>query len=208
NFRDVMKALALYPGNPVDRLWFGDDFSGTVLRVGENVQSIRPGQAVVGIAPYAFRAYLTVDQRMVIRMPSQMSFEEAAALPTVFLTSHYAIHHMARMQPGEKILIHAGTGGVGQAAIQIAQRLGLEIFATAGTAEKRNMLCQMGVPHVMNSRTLEFADQVMEVTGGRGVDAVLNSLAGEFIPKSLSLLAPFGRFLEIGKTDIYNNSRI
>ena len=137
-----------------------------------------------------------------------MSFEESATLPTVFLTAHFALNYLARMQPHEKILIHAGTGGVGQAAIQIAQHLGLEIFATAGTPHKRQLLRDMGVPHVMNSRTLEFADQVLEITEGRGVDAVLNSLAGEFVPKSLSILAPFGRFLEIGKIDVYGNTKL
>lgn len=112
------------------------------------------------------------------------------------------------MQRGESILIHAGTGGVGQAAIQVAKHLGLKIFATAGTPEKRELLTAMGVGHVMSSRTLAFADEVMDATGGRGVDAVLNSLAGDFIPKSLSILAPFGRFLEIGKVDIYRNAKI
>ena len=208
NFRDVMKALGMYPGNPVDLLWFGDDFSGTVERVGCNVIDLEPEDRVTGIAPYCFRSSVTVNRRMVFKQPPGMSFEEAATLPTVFLTSHVAIKHLARMERGEKILIHAGTGGVGQAAIQIAQHLGLDIFATAGTPEKREMLKAMGVPHVMNSRTLEFADQIMDITNGAGVDAVLNSLAGEFIPESLSVLAPFGRFLEIGKVDVYGNKQV
>ena len=208
NFRDLMKALGMYPGNPVDLLWFGDDFSGTIERVGSQVSDLKPGERVAGLAPYCFRSYVTVDHRMTFKQPATMSFEDAATLPTVFLTSHFAIKHLARMEPGEKILIHAGTGGVGQAAIQIAQHLGLEIFATAGTPEKRQMLQNMGVPHVMNSRTLEFAEQIMEITEGTGVDAVLNSLAGEFIPKSLSVLAPFGRFLEIGKIDVYGNTKL
>jgi acyl transferase domain-containing protein/acyl carrier protein/predicted O-methyltransferase YrrM len=208
NFRDVMKALGTYPGNTVDRLWFGDDFAGTVVRVGENVRHLRPGDEVAGMAPYAFRAYTTIDARLVFQKPPHMSWEQAATLPTVFLTAHYALGHLARFQPGESILIHGATGGVGHAAIQIAQRLGLEIFATAGTPEKRRLLTEMGVPHVMNSRTLEFADQVLEITGGRGVDGVLNSLAGDFIPKSLSVLAPFGRFLEIGKIDVYKNTKL
>jgi thioester reductase-like protein len=160
------------------------------------------------MAPYSFRAYTTIDRRMAFAKPTQISFAEAATLPTVFLTAHYALVHLARMQPGEKILIHAGTGGVGQAAIQIARHLGLEIFATAGTPQKRQMLKDLGVAHAMNSRTLDFADEIMEITGGRGVDAVLNSLAGDFIPKSFSVLAPFGRFLEIGKVDVYNNTKI
>jgi thioester reductase-like protein len=208
NFRDLMKALGMYPGNPVDLLWFGDDFCGTIERVGSEVRDLKPGDDVAGMAPYAFRSHLTVDHRMTFKRPTGMSFEESATLPTVFLTSHFALKHLARMERGEKILIHAGTGGVGQAAIQIAQSLGLEIFSTAGTPQKRQMLTDMGVPHVMNSRTLEFADQIMEITNGRGVDAVLNSLAGEFVPKSLSVLAPFGRFLEIGKIDVYGNTKL
>ena len=208
NFRDLMKAMGMYPGNPVDLLWFGDDFSGVVERVGKNVKDLAPGDRVTGLAPYSFRTFVTVHRRKVFSLPKRMSFSDAATLPTVFLTAHYALNELARMQKGESILIHAGTGGVGMAAIQVAQRLGLEIFATAGSVEKRTMLRNIGVPHVLNSRTLEFADQIMEITDGRGVDAVLNSLAREFIPKSLSILAPFGRFMEIGKIDVYGNTKV
>jgi thioester reductase-like protein len=208
NFRDLMKAIGMYPGNPVDVLWFGDDFSGVVERVGANVTDLVPGDRVCGLAPYCFRTYVTIHRQMVFRLPQTISFQDAATLPTAFLTAHYALNELARMQPGESVLIHAGTGGVGQAAIQVAQRLGLEIFATAGSVEKRQLLKEMGVPHVLNSRTLEFADEIMEITQGRGVDAVLNSLARDFIPKSLSVLAPFGRFLEIGKIDVYGKSKV
>jgi len=208
NFRDVMKALGMYPGTTEDLLWFGDDFSGVVVAKGTNVKDFNVGDHVAGIAPYAFRSYVTVDHRLVFKLPSQLTFAPAATLPTVFLTTHFAINHIARLQSGEKILIHAAAGGIGQAAVQVAQSLGLEVFATAGTPEKRELLKSMGVSHVMNSRTVEFADQIMELTDGEGVDAVLNSLAGEFIPKSLSVLAPFGRFLEIGKIDVYENSKV
>jgi NADPH:quinone reductase-like Zn-dependent oxidoreductase len=115
---------------------------------------------------------------------------------------------LARLKKGESILIHAGAGGVGQAAIQIAQALGLEIFATAGTPEKRAWLKEQGLQHIFNSRSLDFADDVLHLTAGRGVDAILNSLAGDFISKNFSVLAPFGRYLEIGKVDVYNNSKI
>jgi len=207
NFRDVMKALGMYPGNPVDLRWFGDDISGTVVKVGPGVHDLKPGDNVVGMAPYAFRSYVTVNRNLVFRKPDHMSFEEAATLPTVFLTSHYALVHLARMQKGERVLIHAGTGGVGQAAIQIAKHLGLEIFSTAGSDEKRQMLRDMGVHHVMNSRTLDFADEIMKITEGEGIDCVLNSLAGDFIPKSFRCLRRFGRFIEIGKIDVYGNSK-
>ncbi len=208
NFRDVMKALGTYPGNPVDALWLGDDFAGTIERVGAEVRGVKPGDEVAGMAPRALGSHVLADPALLWRKPPHLSFEQAAGLPTVFLTAHYALEHLARLRPGEKILIHGAAGGGGQAAIQVARRLGLEILATAGTPEKRQMLADMGVEHVMSSRTLEFADEVMELTGGRGVDAVLNSLAGDFIPKSLSVLAPFGRFLEIGKVDVYRNRRI
>ncbi|NLT70348.1 MAG: SDR family NAD(P)-dependent oxidoreductase, partial [Verrucomicrobiaceae bacterium] len=208
NFRDVMKALGIYPGQPVDLKWFGDDFSGVVVKVGSGVKDLKPGDKVVGMAPYCFRSYVTVHRHMVFRMPDSMSFVEGATLPTVFLTSHYAINELARMEKGESILIHAGTGGVGQAAIQIAKHLGLTIFSTAGSPEKRQLLQDMGVHHVLDSRTLKFADEIMEITGGEGVDAVLNSLAGDFIPKNFSVLKTFGRYMEIGKVDVYGNSKI
>ena len=208
NFRDVMKALGIYPGQPVDLKWFGDDFSGVVVKVGSAVKDLKPGDKVVGMAPYCFRSYVTVHRHMVFRMPGTMTFVEAATLPTVFLTSHYAINELARMEKGESILIHAGTGGVGQAAIQIAKYLGLTIFSTAGSPEKRQLLIDMGVDHVLDSRTLKFADEIMEITGGEGVDAVLNSLAGDFIPKNFSVLKTFGRYMEIGKVDVYGNSKI
>lgn len=208
NFRDVMKALGIYPGQPVDLKWFGDDFSGTVVKVGSAIKDLKPGDHVVGMAPYCFRSYVTVHRNMVFRKPDTMSFVEAATLPTVFLTSHYAICELARMEKGESILIHAGTGGVGQAAIQIARHLGLTIFSTAGSPEKRRLLEDMGVDHVLDSRSLQFADEIMAITGGEGVDAVLNSLAGDFIPKNFSVLKTFGRYMEIGKVDVYGNSKI
>ncbi|MEM8681128.1 MAG: SDR family NAD(P)-dependent oxidoreductase, partial [Planctomycetota bacterium] len=208
NFRDVMKALGMYPGNPVDVKWFGDDFAGTVTRVGDQVTQFAVGDRVAGMSPYCFRTYARSDYRTALKIPDNMPFVGAATLPTVFLTAHYAINHLARMERGESILIHAAAGGVGQAAIQIAQHQGLEVFATAGTDEKRQLIREMGVQHIMNSRTLDFADEIMEITGGRGVDAVLNSLAGPFLPKNASVLAPFGRFLEIGKIDVYGNTKI
>jgi NADPH:quinone reductase-like Zn-dependent oxidoreductase/thioesterase domain-containing protein/acyl carrier protein len=208
NFRDVMKALGTHPGSRLDQRRLGDDFAGTVERVGESVRAFRVGDRVAGIAPSAFSAYAVTHFQTAFKTPPGISFAEAATIPTVFLTAHYALAHLARMHAGERILVHAAAGGVGQAAIQVGRHLGLEIFATAGTPEKRRLLRDMGVRHVMSSRTLDFADEVMDATGGRGVDAVLNSLAGDFIGKSLSVLAPFGRFLEIGKVDVYRNAKI
>src|SRR5262249_7464892 len=128
--------------------------------------------------------------------------------PVAFLTAHYALNSLARLQPGERVLIHAAAGGVGLAAVQLAQRAGAEIFATAGSEEKRTHLKSLGIKHVMDSRTLAFADEILEKAGGEGVDVVLNSLSGEAIARSLRVLRPFGRFVEIGKSDILRNSRI
>src|SRR5690606_18639846 len=119
---------------------------------------------------------------------------QAAAFLMVYLTAYYALYGLAQIQPGQRVLIHAGAGGVGMAAIQLAQRAGAEVFATAGTPEKRNLLQSMGVQHVFNSRTLDFSAEIAAVTAGHGVDVVLNSLAGEFIPASLSILADDGVF--------------
>ena len=115
---------------------------------------------------------------------------------------------LAQLQPGERVLIHAAAGGVGLAAIQIAQQIGAEVFATAGSDAKRDFLRSLGVQHVFSSRTLDFADEILEATERQGVDVVLNSLPGDAISKSLSILRAYGRFLEIGKTDIYQNRMI
>jgi NADPH:quinone reductase-like Zn-dependent oxidoreductase/acyl carrier protein len=141
-------------------------------------------------------------------IPGGLSFEEAATLPVVFMTSWHALKTVAQLKAGEQILVHAGAGGVGMAAIQIAHHLGAEVIASAGSPAKRALLETLGVQHVMDSRRADFAEAVMELTGGRGVDVVLNSLAAEAIPMGLSCLAQFGRFIELGKRDIYQNSRI
>src|SRR5690606_35736024 len=140
--------------------------------------------------------------------PAQISFEQAATIPITFLTAAYALETLGHMQSGERVLIHAGAGGVGLAAIQLAKLAGAEIFATAGSPEKRDMLTALGVQHVLDSRTLDFADAILKETGGEGLHLVLNSLADEFIPKSLAVLAHGGRFLEIGKRGIWTHEQV
>jgi len=208
NFRDVMKVLGIYPiEQPLDHL-LGDECAGRVVAVGSGVDHLVEGDEVIVISPGCFSKYVTAHSAFVIRKPAHLSMEEAATVPVTFLTAHYALDHLARIGHGERVLIHAAAGGVGLAALQIARLAGAEIFATAGNDAKRELVRSLGAAHVMDSRSLDFAEQVLETTGGRGVDIVLNSLSGEAIPKSLSVLAPFGRFLEIGKRDIYQNSRL
>lgn len=208
NFRDVLVALGLVPPVAEGSRRFGLECAGTVVARGEGVEGLAVGDAVVATAPGSFGAVVTAPASLVVRKPAHLSFEEAATIPIAFLTSYYALCHLGRLRRGERVLIHAAAGGVGQAAVQLARRAGAGIFATAGTPEKRAFLLEQGVHHVMDSRSLDFAAEVHRITEGRGVDVVLNSLAGDFIPKSLSTLAPGGRFLEIGKVDVLQNSQL
>jgi acyl transferase domain-containing protein/acyl-CoA synthetase (AMP-forming)/AMP-acid ligase II/acyl carrier protein len=203
NFRDVLNALGLYPGKAIH---LGAECSGRIVRAGKGVADLREGDEVIVQGPNCLASFVTVSADCVMRKPAGISFEEAATVPIAFLTAHYALNHLAHMEQGEQVLIHAAAGGVGLAAIQLAQLAGAEVFATAGSPEKRAYLESLGVKHVFSSRNTDFAERILEITGGRGVDVVLNSLSGEFIPKSLSVLAPFGRFVEIGRIDIYRNA--
>jgi acyl transferase domain-containing protein/thioesterase domain-containing protein/acyl carrier protein len=208
NFRDVMKALGIYPmDNDLDLL-AGDECSGKVVSVGANVDHFKIGDAVIANGSGCFASHLTVPVSNVVRKSSIPSFEEAATIPVAFMTAWYALHHLGNIQRSERILIHSATGGVGLAAIQLAKLAGAEIFATAGNDEKRSYLRKLGIRHVMDSRSTAFAEVIRRVTKGAGVDLVLNSLAGDAIEKGISSLAPGGRFLEIGKRDIYANTAI
>jgi NADPH:quinone reductase-like Zn-dependent oxidoreductase/SAM-dependent methyltransferase/acyl carrier protein len=208
NFRDVLKALALYPGEAPDARIFGDEVAGIVKAVGPGVDHVVLGDRVFGLAVFGISTHTLARGGDVRKIPGELTFEQAATLPVVWMTSWHALQNVARMRKGEKILVHAGAGGVGMAAIQIAHYLGAEVIASAGSPAKRALLETMGVKHVIDSRRADFAEAVMELTHRRGVDVVLNALAAEAIPMGLSCLAEFGRFIEIGKRDIYQNSRI
>src|SRR6478736_3322788 len=208
NFRDVLKALALYPGEAPDARIFGDEVGGVVKAVGAGVKHVTPGDPVFGLAAFGLATQTLARGGDIRRIPGKLSFEEAATLPVVFMTSWHALKSVAHLRAGERILVHAGAGGVGMAAIQIAHHLGAEVIASAGSPTKRALLKTLGVKHVIDSRRGDFTEAVMELTARRGVDVVLNALAGEAISMGLSCLAEFGRFIEIGKRDIYQNSRI
>ncbi|MCI0546229.1 MAG: SDR family NAD(P)-dependent oxidoreductase [Candidatus Rokubacteria bacterium] len=215
NFRDVLNALGMLQ-EEAERLGirsaaemrFGFECAGLVVAVGEDVRRFRIGDEVIAaITTGSMGDFATVQAEFVAPKPPALSFAEAATLPLAFLTAHHALHGLAAIRPGDRVLIHAAAGGVGQAAMQLARRAGARVFATASPG-KWDALRASGVEHVMHSRTLDFADEVMARTGGRGVDVVLNSLNGDFIPKSLAALAPRGRFVEIGKLGVWDAARV
>lgn len=203
NFRDVMNAVAMR--SDVEPL--GGECAGRVVAVGEGVSNLASGDHVVGLAEASFATYATTSAALLGKIPEGTSFAEAATLPFCFMTAHHALNVLGRLTANDTVLIHAGTGGVGLAAIQIAQEVGARIIATAGNPEKRAYLKSLGVDFVFKSRDLAFADQVLALTGGKGVDIVLNSLAGEFIAESVRCLSAQGRFLEIGKRDIWSQQQ-
>ena len=212
NFRDVMYLMGLLPDEAVEKGFAGAslglEFAGIVSRVGPRVRDLRAGDKVMGFGSACFASHVVTRADAVALMPQEWSFESAATVPTVFFTVYYALKHLADLQPGERVLIHGGAGGVGIAAIQLAKYLGAEVFATAGSSEKRDFVRLLGADHVFDSRSLAFADEIHAATNGEGIDVVLNSLAGEAIRRNLSILKPFGRFLELGKRDFFENTPI
>ncbi|MGW2200379.1 MDR/SDR family oxidoreductase, partial [Streptosporangium sp. NPDC001682] len=186
----------------------GGEAAGVVLEVGPGVDDLRPGDRVVGLTEGGFGPVVVTGAGGVTKIPDGVSFEQAATIPVAFLTTYYGLMDLAGLREGESLLVHAGTGGTGMAAIQLAQRLGVEVFATASPA-KWDVLRSLGIPddHIASSRTLEFEQQFSQVCGDRGIDVVLNSLTGEFIDASARLLRPGGRFIEMGKLDIRDQER-
>jgi acyl transferase domain-containing protein/NADPH:quinone reductase-like Zn-dependent oxidoreductase/acyl carrier protein len=205
-FRDVLVAMGVNVGQSGEAT-FGAECSGRVTAVGEGVTEFQVGDEVVAIGDSCLQSHITVPAYMVIPKPASLTFEEAAAIAVSYATAYYSLCTLARLQAGERVLIHSAAGGVGLAAVQIAQWIGAEIFATAGTDEKRALLRSLGVQHVMDSHSLAFTDQIRELTGGEGVDVVLNSLSGQAMELSLSTLRKYGRFVEIGKRDFFEGTR-
>ena len=211
NFRDVMAVTGLLPEEAEpDPAWqhLGLEFGAVVHAVGRKVTTLKPGDRVMGMGRRCLQRYMDVDPRALTVLPEHISLEEAATIPSAFATAHYALNRVGRMRKGEKVFIHVATGGVGMAGIQLCQDVGARIFATAGSPAKRDLLAELGADHIMDSRSLKFADDVERITEGRGVDVLLNSLPGEYITKGLDIVAPYGRYLEIGKVDVYADSAI
>ena len=156
--------------------------------VGADVRTWSVGDEVAAVAFDCLASHAVADARLVVRRPATLTAEQAAGVPVVFLTAWYALHRLAGMSAGDRVLIHSAAGGVGLAALQLARRAGAEVYATAGTEAKRDWLRSLGVRHVFDSRSGQFAREVMAATDGAGVDIVLNSLAGDAIAQGLSVL--------------------
>ena len=202
NFMDCLAALG--QGNFKK---MGSECAGVVTRVGQEC-NFRPGERVCVANLDSFKSLARSGCQNVVRIPDGMSNVEAAALPTTFVTAYYSLHQIARLRSNESILIHSGAGGTGQAAIQVAHYFGAEVFTTVGSKKKKRLLMEIyHIPadHIFYSRNLSFAQGVKRMTQGNGVDVVLNSLAGDGLVASWECVAPYGRFLEIGKKDIYSH---
>jgi NADPH:quinone reductase-like Zn-dependent oxidoreductase/NAD(P)-dependent dehydrogenase (short-subunit alcohol dehydrogenase family)/acyl carrier protein len=195
SFRDVRAAADRVPGESAP---FGLDCAGEVVAAGEDVTGLRPGDRVAAFVPGAMASFVTLRSCGAFRVPPAMSYEDAATIPAAYLLAAHAVRRLARLQRGERILIHSATGGVGMAVIALAQAAGARIHATAGSEERRDLLRAMGVEHVYDSRTLDFAEQVRDDTGGEGVDVVVNALEGIALQAGLDLLRPGGRFIDVG----------
>ncbi|MGW2327121.1 SDR family NAD(P)-dependent oxidoreductase [Streptomyces sp. NPDC001700] len=205
NFRDVVVSLGMVPG----QTGLGGEGAGVVVDIGPGVTEVAVGDEVMGVFDQSFGPLTVTDARLVAPVPAGWTFQQAAAVPVAFLTAWYGLTDLAGLRPGQSVLIHAATGGVGMAAVQIARHVGAEIYATASPG-KHAVLEDMGIDaaHRASSRDLDFEQVVREATGGRGVDVVLNSLAGPFVDASLRLLAEDGMLLEMGKTDIRDPEQI
>jgi acyl transferase domain-containing protein/surfactin synthase thioesterase subunit/NADPH:quinone reductase-like Zn-dependent oxidoreductase/NAD(P)-dependent dehydrogenase (short-subunit alcohol dehydrogenase family)/acyl carrier protein len=209
NFADVMHAMGFFGDHWTEAsIPLGSECAGEVVALGEGVDHLRVGQAVVALGVRCFATHVTTSADLVRSRPQGVTADDAAGLPIAAMTALHALTDVARVKPGDRVLIHSASGGTGLAALQIARGLGAEVFATAGSPAKRDFLRGCGVQHVFDSRSLDFADEILACTGGQGVDVVLNSLSGQALERSLAILGNDGRFVEIGKRDIFEGGRL
>lgn len=214
NFRDIMIGLGLYPMVDGIPTLMGGDYSGVVVACGKYVDNFKVGDEVISLyggddkSRLHFSNHINSYTPQTILKPQSLSFQEACCIPTAFLTSYIGLHQLGNLSKNETVLIHTASGGVGMAAIQVARWKEATIFATAGSDEKRTFLKSFGIANVMNSRTLDFFDEILTSTSGRGVDVVLNTLSGEAVEKGMQLLTNFGRFVQLDKTDIFKKRPI
>ncbi|MFE9065747.1 SDR family NAD(P)-dependent oxidoreductase [Streptomyces violaceusniger] len=209
NYRDIMQTVGLLPtealaGSPREEN-LGLECAGVVTACGPGVDRFAPGDRVVGLLTGALSSQVVSPARNLWPIPAGVTFAEAASVPVALCTVHYSLLYTARMRAGETVLVHGAAGGVGLAALHYARAHGAAVIATAGSEPKRDLLRALGVAHVLDSRSLDFTVQVMDLTDGRGVDIVLNSLSGQALARGLEVLRPGGRFIELGKRDFYED---
>ncbi|KAI0142877.1 putative polyketide synthase [Xylariaceae sp. FL1272] len=205
NFKDCLTALGRVAEDTI-----GNECAGVVLSVGHSCQLV-PGDRVLVSAIDTFTGRYRCPEQLAAKIPDGMTFAEAGGVATNFVTAYHSLSVVARLQEGESVLIHSGAGGTGQAAIQIAQSLGAEVFTTAGSSHKKQLLTSLyNIPaeRILNSRDLSFRDDIKRLTNGRGVDVVLNSLSGDALVASWECVTAYGRFVEIGKKDIFSHNRL
>ncbi|GBG36378.1 Phthiocerol/phenolphthiocerol synthesis polyketide synthase type I PpsC [Mycobacterium montefiorense] len=208
NFSDVLKAMGVYPGLDGAPPVIGGECVGFVTAVGPDVDAVEVGQRVIAFGPGTFASHMTTLADLVAPVPEALPDGEAAAFGIAYLTAWHSLCEVGRLAPGERVLIHSATGGVGLAAVSIAKMIGARIYTTAGSDAKREMLAGLGVEYVGNSRDVEFADEILDITDGYGVDVILNSLPGEAIHRGVQILAPCGRFIELGKKDVHADASL
>ncbi len=208
NFSDVLKTMGVYPGLTGNAPVIGGECVGYVTAIGEGVGSVEVGQRVIAFGPGTFGSHLTTLAELVVPVPDGLGDHEAATFGVAYLTAWHSLCEVGRLSSGERVLIHSATGGVGLAAVSIARMKGARIYTTAGSDVKRELLASMGVEYVGDSRSTDFADEILEATEGYGVDVVLNSLSGEAIRRGVQILAPGGRFIELGKKDVYADAQL
>ena len=206
NFKDVILALGQLAGNHL-----GQECSGVITKLGRKVTGLQTGDRVCAVTPSAIANLGRCPAHCAVPIPDSMSYAEGASIPVIYCTVYYCLIRLANLQHGETILIHAAAGGVGQAAIMLAQSLGAKIFATVGHVDKKAFLMQTyGIPEdcIFYSRDTSFAQGILDATHDTGVDVALSSLAGEQLRATWQCMAPFGRFVEIGKRDIMTNMNL
>jgi len=199
NYADTMQRRGLYPGGPQPPFIPGLEVAGRVVELGGGVNSVQEGQRVMTfVGRNGYAEFVTVPAHILMPVPEGFSVEEAAAFPIVFATAYFALKPYGRLQEGESVLIHAAGGGVGTAAVQLAKRLGARVFATASSDDKLQRVRELGADELINYRTHDFTEVVRQITGGRGVDLILETVGSEVFEKSFDALAPFGRLVTYG----------
>ncbi|KAI1491433.1 hypothetical protein F5X96DRAFT_478283 [Biscogniauxia mediterranea] len=206
NHRDLTSAHGKLPSTD-----FGFEASGVVTAVGKNVKNIDVGNRVAAMTQGAFATSTRTKGSFAFKLPEDMSFEAGATLPLAYSTAYYSLIELGRLHEDESVLIHAGAGAVGQAAISLAQMVGAEVFTTVGSSEKKELLMkEYGLPedHIFYSRSLSFGEAVRQATHSRGVDVVLNSLSGDALRESWNCLNKFGRLVDISTRDSHASTRL